>query len=99
MAEWRYYEGEDEPLSGCQLELDEFVIYVNPNQPPYGFSYRISWRSHGVAYSPFVPTREKAQKSALEKLMSLTREWYTQAFQAHADLIDRPKKQLSSDQH
>lgn len=86
MSSWRYYEGQDEPLSGCELELGEFVIRIHLNKLPYGFGYFISMGSHIIAMCAEVPTRDGAQRAALDKLVSLINGWYTQAVQARAEM-------------
>jgi hypothetical protein len=96
MAKWRFYEGEDDPLSGCELEMDGFRISVNPNRPPHGFTYFISWYGYMLQSPTRSPTRDEAQQAALDKLIALTSGWHTMATKARAEL---EPQQVDNDQH
>lgn len=89
MAEWRYFDGQDDEYSGCELLLQGFSLWVTPNVPPNGFMY---WANLGelafVVELNHAPTREQAQRAALDALITQLDEWKAQAEAARAELDD-----------
>lgn len=88
MTTWQYFDGEDEPYSGCNIDLGGMWLFVTPNRPGHGFMYQVTLASVVIVDPTNAPTREQAQRAALDALIAKLDEWKAQA-QAACDELTK----------
>lgn len=86
MAEWRYFDGKEEFYSGCDLDLGGPWLFVSPNRPGHGFMYQVTLAGVGIVDPTNMPTREQAQRAALDALITQLDAWKAQAEAARVAL-------------
>ncbi len=86
MAGWFYFDGAEDEYSGCTHSFDWGYIFVTPNKPGHGFAYFVTMLGTNIVDYTNSPTREAAQRAALDALITQLDAWKEQAVKARVEL-------------